>query len=242
MKNILNGHFEIRGTQLRDISGILALRRSVRPSFANWGGAALISQIQHFSKGQYVVTDRRTGKLVGALGTLIVPINEYGVTTSWGDMTADGTFENHDSLHGHTLVQAFCLVDRKFEAEPVRNMLYLAEKAVAKSLGLERIRAGIPLKHFFVYSHRMRPTDYVKAVRNGLLADSWIEEPLKHGFEVLAVVPDYYNKGISSEGYGIIVQRTLKSALVETINSGVARLQNVALAWQSQVPDRTGVF
>jgi GNAT superfamily N-acetyltransferase len=151
--------------------------------------------------------------------SLIVLWDDYDLKASWRDFTDHGMFTNHDPEQGRTLYGAEVMVRPSLQSRGVGKKLYKARRALVERLGLLRIRAGARLRGYHRYANRMSAEEYVIEVVNGELRDPTLSFQLKHGFHVLAVVPDYLHHDPESLGY---------AAVIEWINDAVAKPEDYA--------------
>lgn len=213
----------VRNTTPADFPGIIALSSRVYHGVA-WWAEGLASHLEVFPEGQFVAVREDTGDVVGMSASLIVLWDDYDLSTSWRDFTADGTFTNHDPEHGRTLYGAEVMVAPDMQGHGIGTMLYAAREELARRLGLLRIRAGARLRHYHKYADRMRPEAYVAAVAAGEIRDPTLTFQLHRGFQVIGVVERYLRFDPESLGY---------AAVIEWVNREVAAREGYApTAWQ----------
>jgi GNAT superfamily N-acetyltransferase len=209
----------LRNTEYEDFPGIIELTRKTYPFSAPYDQEQLASQRQMFPEGQFVVVEKKTGKVVGFSSSLIIDWDDYEDHAEWFDMTADGYFTNHDPEHGKTLYGAEVMVDPEKRGQGVGKIIYGAREELVKRLKLLRIRAGARLRDYNRYAHKMTAEDYVKAVVSGRYSDRTLSFQLKRGFNVIAVVSNYLVGDPESLGY---------AAIIEWINHAVALPEDYA--------------
>ncbi len=151
--------------------------------------------------------------------SLIVLWDDYEIMSSWRDLTDRGMFTNHDPERGRTLYGAEVMVRPASQSAGIGRKLYKARRDLAERLGLLRIRAGARLRGYHRFAGRLSAEDYVIKVIHGELRDPTLSFQLKHGFEVLAVVPDYLRHDEESLGF---------AALIEWINKKAAKAEHYA--------------
>lgn len=201
----------VRRATFRDISGILALKSRLTGLSLPWGERELFSQISFFPEGQFVAETTRDKKIVGTLGTLVIFRLDYSLLAKWRDLTANGTFRNHDREHGKTLFRSHLVIDPAFDGTPVmRDLLCQNELKIAEQLGMERIRTGLRFKDYYLF-HHLGPGEYFRQVEQGIIGDSWINQTLDRGFKALALVGQYYPQDWRSDGNAVIAQLDLHS-------------------------------
>ncbi len=209
----------VRATQPQDFPGIIVLCRAVYPGTAPWTEAQLASNLRAFPEGQLVAVAPSDGALIGMAASLIVLWDDYTFTTSWRDLTAAGTFDNHDPVRGRTLYGAEIMVHPAWQGHGVGKELYAAREALARRLGLLRIRAGSRLRGYRDFADSLSVEEYVLRVVRGELADPTLTFQLRRGFRVLAVAPGYLAHDPESLGH---------AAVIEWLNPDVARPEDYA--------------
>ena len=206
-----------------DFSGVRELCALVYPTTPSWSEVQLASHLRVFPEGQFVALDRATGELVGMASSLIVRWEDYGLGANWRDFTDGGKFTNHDPRHGRTLYGAEVMVHPGRRREGIGKLLYLARAALARELGLLRIRAGARLRDYHLHADRLSPERYVAAVVRGELEDRTLSFQLGQGFRVIGVVSRYLSHDPESLGY---------AAVIEWVNDAeAARVGYEAPAW-----------
>ena len=218
MKERLPG-IVVRTTRAEDFPQIIELGVAVYPESPPWTTQQLASHLQVFSEGQLVAVEEGSGRVMGMAASLIVHWEDYDLMTHWRDFTDNGMFTNHDPVRGRTLYGAEIMVNPMAQRRGVGSKIYKARRELVERLGLLRIRAGARLRGFHKYAHRMSAEEYVIKVINGELRVPTLSFQLKHGFQVLAVVPGYLRHDPESLGY---------AAVIEWINGQVAKPEDYA--------------
>lgn len=195
----------VRNTRPEDFPAIERISRLVYPNDFPWSAEYLSRHREIFPEGQLVAVDRSSGEVVGMAASLIVTWDDYEHLDTYNDFTSEGWFTNHDPT-GRTLYGAEVMVDPDRRGEGIGSKLYDARKALAKRLGLLRIRAGARLAGYSQHAHELSAEDYVRAVIAGDLYDSTLSFQLRRGFRVLSVVPDYFARDPRSRGYAAIIE------------------------------------
>jgi ribosomal protein S18 acetylase RimI-like enzyme len=197
---------EVRNTRPQDIPGIVALSQAVyRPPVA-WPEKALASHLSVFPEGQFVAVETATQRVVGMCASLIVWWDEYEMSDSWRDFTDGGMFTNHDPQHGHTLYAAEVMVHPDLQGCGIGKRLYEARFALARRLGLWRIRAGARLRDYHRHADQLTPEQYVEKVVRGELRDPTLSFQLKQGFHVIGVVRHYLSYDPESQGHAAVIE------------------------------------
>jgi len=203
----------VRGVRDTDFAGIRALTAVVYPGTPSWSEAQLASHLRVFPDGQLVAVNGQTGAIVGMAASLIVLWDDYGLGSSWRDFTDGGMFTNHDPTNGRTLYGAEVMVHPELQGKGVGKALYAERRALARRLGLLRIRAGARLRDFHRYAGHLTPEEYVAAVVRGSLVDRTLSFQLGQGFQVIGVVSGYLTHDPDSLGH---------AAVIEWVNTAVA--------------------
>ncbi len=205
----------VRNTRPEDFEQISALSARVYSNVSRWTPEYLSSHVNIFPEGQFVAVEKETKRVLGMASSLIVMWDEYDMTDTWRDFTDGGLFTNHDPDNGHTLYGAEIMVDPDMQGRGVGSKIYAARRRLVKKMRLWRIRAGARLRGYHRVADEMGAEEYVLEVVRGRLKDPTLSFQLKHGFEVLAVVPDYLHQDPDSRGY---------AAVIEWLNPDIARL------------------
>lgn len=194
----------VRHTGPGDFAGIIEMTRRIYPEAPPWTTVQLTSHLERFPEGQFVAECE--SRIVGMSASLIVLWDDYQIDTAWRDLTAAGTFANHDPERGRTLYGAEVMVDPAMQGRGVGSRLYEARRELVVALGLRRIRAGARLRGFHRYAGRLSPQEYVARVEQGLIRDATLSFQLHHGFHVIAVVSRYLLHDPESLGHAAVIE------------------------------------
>ncbi|MEX1016777.1 MAG: GNAT family N-acetyltransferase [Phycisphaeraceae bacterium] len=210
----------VRNTRPEDVDHIVAMSRLVYGSKRQqrWLPHELLSHLRIFPEGQLVAIESRTGEVVGMAASLIVQWDEYETSDTWMDFTGGGTFETHDP-EGRTLYGAEVMVHPEHQGKGIGKQLYAARRAICRSLGLRRIRAGARLRGYGRHADTLSPRQYVARVLAGEIGDPTLSFQIKQGFQVIAVVSNYLSEDEDSRGH---------AALIEWVNPEVVRPEDTA--------------
>lgn len=209
----------IRPTEPGDFPGIIALCRTVYPESPPWTEEQLASHLRVFPGGQLVAVATDDGVVIGMAASLIVLWDDYTFTTTWRELTAAGMFTNHDPARGRTLYGAEIMVAPAWQGRGVGKQLYASREALARRLGLLRIRAGARLRGYQKAADSLPVEDYVIKVVRGEMTDPTLTFQLRRGFRVLAVARGYLAHDPESQGH---------AAVIEWLNPEVARSEDYA--------------
>lgn len=196
---------QVRETRQEDFPGIIRICQQVYRGMPPWREEQLASQRAVFPEGQLVAVDSG-GEILGSAASLIILWDDYEAQGAWRGFTAQGTFANHDPVHGRTLYGAEIMTLPSVQGRGVGTALYRARQALAERLGLLRIRAGARLRGYSACADRMSAVDYVLAVLRGELRDPTLSFQLARGFHVIDVVPGYLRHDPESLGYAATIQ------------------------------------
>jgi GNAT superfamily N-acetyltransferase len=128
--------------------------------------------------------------VVGSASTLIVLLNPGYAEHTWKDITADGTFTNHNSK-GDSLYGADISTHPKHRHEGIGGMLYDARKELVARLNLRRMIAGGRLFNYCEYAEKMSAQEYAEKVVKGELKDLVLSFQLNNGFRFIKILPNY---------------------------------------------------
>lgn len=196
--------YSVRPTRPRDFPRIEEISRKVYPNDLPWTAQYLAVHLDVFPEGQFVAVDAND-YVVGMAASLIISWDEYDHLDSYNDFTDHGFFRNHDPT-GRTLYGAEVMVDPDYRGHGIGSMIYEARRELVQRMGLLRIRAGARLPGYAAVSGDMSPKKYVEEVVEGVRYDATLSFQLKHGFQVLAIVPDYQTRDPRSRNYAALIE------------------------------------
>jgi predicted amidohydrolase/GNAT superfamily N-acetyltransferase len=196
----------VRETDPKDFDSIIELCRAVYPESPSWSRVQLISHRDIFPQGQMVIEERETKNLVGFAASLIIASDNYDWATPWKLFTDNGMFTNHDAKNGKTLYGAEIMVHPDAQGTGAGTELYRSREALAKRLGLKRIRAGARLRGYHQYQTDMSAEDYVRSVERKKIWDPTLSFQLNRGFGVVRVVSNYLKFDRESLGFAAIIE------------------------------------
>jgi len=204
----------VRNTRVADAPAIIRLCHAVYPESPPWTEEQLRSHLAVFPEGQFVAEDAATHDVVGMAASLIVHWEDYDLSTPWRAFTSAGFFTNHDPRHGRTLYAAEVMVAPDRRGQGIGKALYAARRALARRLGLTRIRAGARLRGYHRYADRMSPEAYAAGVAVGRLTDATLTFQLRQGFRVVGVARDYLRHDPESRGHAAVIEWLNPQAVV----------------------------
>lgn len=197
---------QVREMRASDFPGVRALCAAVYPSTPSWTEEQLASHLDIFPEGQLVAARLDTGDLVGMAASLIILWEDYGLEATWRDFTGAGMFTTHDPTRGRTLYGAEVMVHPALQGQGVGKAIYEGRRALARRLGLLRIRAGARLRDYHHHADRLSPEAYVAEVVRGALGDRTLSFQLGQGFQVIGVVSGYLAHDPESLGHAAVIE------------------------------------
>lgn len=196
----------IENTRPERFAAVRELSARVYPDEPPWAEAYLARHRERFPEGQWLALDREADdQVVGMAASLIVAWEDYDRMDRYGDMTAGGTFDNHDPS-GRTLYGAEVMTHPERRRMGIGGKLYAVRRELCCRLGLMRIRAGARIPDYHHHAHEMTAVSYVQRVIRGELHDPTLSFQLHQGFDVIAVVPNYQRLDEESQGYGVLIE------------------------------------
>ncbi len=195
----------VRHVRVTDFPDITALGERLYPQEKPWRPVTLMSQLEHFARGQLVAADRKTDRLLACCATLIVTWGDYGHFHTWDEITANGTFKTHDGS-GTTLYGADIMVHPDTQGQGLGKLLYAARRELCRDLNLKRIRAMARLRDYHRHADVLTPREYVDLVVAGDLRDRTLSFQLNRGFKVLDVAPGYLVNDPESLGHAAVIE------------------------------------
>ena len=195
----------VRPTAPGDIPQLLRLSRSIYGEEGSWKARELLLHQEIFPEGQMVAVGPRSGRILGMVVSLVVPVRRWPVDAPWREITDHGRLTTHDP-RGDTLYGAGIAVRRDTRGLGVGSALYRAREELLLRLGLERIRAGARISGYRQVADRLSARDYVDQVLRGERSDPTLSFQLAQGFQVLTVAKDYLRTDEASLGHAAVVE------------------------------------
>ena len=192
----------IRNTRPADAADLIELQRSVYPSIAAWTEQRVLHQLEVFPQGQVVACYGE--RVVGCASSLVIRWDEWGTDHTWREITANGSFDNHDPK-GRTLYGAEVFVDPRLRGQRVGHRLYEARRALCRRMNLKRIIACGRLPGYHLHADEMSVETYAKKVVWGDLNDPVLGFQLKEGFSYCGVMENYLPDDDESRGHASLI-------------------------------------
>ena len=195
----------VRHTAVRDFPRIREICRACYPGVAPWKPATLMQHLEVFARGQLVVVEAATDRVVGSASSLVVHWSDYGTGHTWDEITGNGTFRTHDST-GTTLYGADVIVDPAAQGRGVGKLLYAARRQVTIDLNLSRIRAMARLQGYHCVAELMSPAEYAAGIAEHRWTDPTVSFQMKQGFRLLQVASGYLEGDDRSHGHAVVIE------------------------------------
>jgi GNAT superfamily N-acetyltransferase len=192
----------IRTTTPVDVPHLVALQRSVYPTIAAWTEERVLHQLGVFPQGQTVAC--YGDRIVGCASSLVIRWDEWSTDHSWSEITANGSFDNHDPS-GRTLYGAEVFVDPRLRGQRVGHRLYEARRALCRRMNLKRIIACGRLPGYHRHAAAMSLETYAKKIVWGDLTDPVLSFQLKEGFSYCGVIENYIPEDAESLGHASLI-------------------------------------
>ncbi|HRP97597.1 MAG TPA: GNAT family N-acetyltransferase [Rhodocyclaceae bacterium] len=193
----------VRHTRESDVPALIALqKRSYPPDMPPWSRTKFCQQLATFPQGQLVA--EYDGRVVGCASSLIVLWDDWCESHTWKDITAAGSFDNHNP-QGRTLYGAEVFVDPDLRGKRIGHALYEGRRNLCRAMNLKRIIACGRLPGYHKYAAEMSAEDYAKRVVWGDLRDPVLGFQLHEGFHYCGVIEDYLPEDRESCGNASLI-------------------------------------
>lgn len=192
----------VRHTRLDDIPALIELQRRVYPYIPPFTERKFRNQLEVFPQGQVVV--EVSGQLAGCASSLIVSWDEWAGLHTWKEITASGTFDNHNP-DGRTLYGAEVFVDPELRGHGLGHVLYEARKALCRAMNLKRIIACGRLPGYAKHADSLSPEQYAQKVVWGDIRDPVLGFQMHEGFHYCGVMEGYLPEDKDSCGHASLI-------------------------------------
>jgi GNAT superfamily N-acetyltransferase len=192
----------VRRTQPEDIPKLIALQKRVYPEIPPWTRVKLEKQLEVFPQGQ--LTAECDGEVVGCASSLIVAWDDWAETHTWREITAAGTFHNHNP-DGRTLYGAEVFVSPDLRGSGLGHLLYEARRELCRTMNLKRIIACGRLPGYHRHAAELTPEQYAQKVVWGDIRDPVLGFQLHEGFSYCGVITDYLPEDKDSGGHASLI-------------------------------------
>ncbi len=192
----------IRRTVESDIPQILGLQQRVYPAALVFSPDQIRNQVDVFPDGQMVASLGDT--VVGAVSSLVVLWDDYGLNHVWKEVTGAGYFQTHN-LDGRTLYGAEVLVDPESRRLGIGGRLYAARRQLCQRMNLKRIMAAGRLPGYHLAKNGMSPELYAMKVIWGDVYDPVLRFQLDQGFQYCGIIHGYLPEDVESDGNAALI-------------------------------------
>jgi GNAT superfamily N-acetyltransferase len=144
------------------------------------------------------------GRPVGCAGSMIVSWDEWAGPHTWKEITASGTFDNHNP-EGRTLYGAEVFVDPDLRGHGLGHLLYEGRKALCRAMNLKRIIACGRLPGYHQHADSLTPEQYAQKVVWGDFRDPVLGFQLHEGFHYCGVIEGYIPEDKESLGNASLI-------------------------------------
>lgn len=192
-----NDPVRTRRWRVEDIPALVAVQRDCYPGMPEetfMDERKLRMQLAAFPEGQFLA--EVDGRIIGYATSLIVILDDESPWHSYDEITGVGTFGTHDPA-GDTLYGSDIAVVPDWRGQGVASRLYKRRKALLRRFNLRRMVAGGRMPGYAEHAKRLKPMQYVEAVKRGELRDPALGAHLKAGYEVRGVHYGYLRDGES---------------------------------------------
>ncbi|MEO6304112.1 MAG: GNAT family N-acetyltransferase, partial [Bacteroidia bacterium] len=207
-------NIKLKPIKKTDFKQITDLQLRCFPGMKPWTELQFNNVLDIFPEGQVCIIVQK--KIVASSCSLIIDFNNYSETSSWNELTANGTITNH-TADGDTLYGMEIMVDPEYRGMKLSRRLYDVRKNLAKHFNLKRILIGGRLPNYYKHQKKMSCDEYVSRVIDKKTYDPVLTAQLANGFALKRILPDYLPNDKESCGYATLLEWTnfnFKSALI----------------------------
>lgn len=199
------GKVELRHLTIEDYEG---LRKSMILAYENWQGAYwqekhIAKLLNIFPEGQIAVLV--DGVVAGCALSVIIKYDHFGDSHNYSQVTGNSTFNTH-SPSGDVLYGIDVFVVPEFRGMRLGRRLYDARKEVCERLNLKAIVFGGRIPHYYKYSDKLTPKEYIQKVKIKEIYDPTLSFQLSNDFHVKKVLRNYMPGDKESEEYAVLLQ------------------------------------
>ncbi len=193
----------VRRATVKDIPAVRALfnRAYAGSGVTDYSAAMLRGQINQFPQGQLLV--EVDGEVLGYCASFRIGGDIALKPHSWQWITGGGYASRHDP-HGDHLYGMEVCVDPDHRGRRIGQRLYDERKKLVHDLALRGIVYGGRLPTLADARERYADAGaYLDAVVAGQERDPVLTFQLRNDFEVIGLLPDYWDEDVQSLGYGV---------------------------------------
>jgi len=195
---------ELRNLRLGDYPQVRTLMERL---YADLGGAwprsTVEALIREFPGGQIAIEDN--GRVVAVALTVRCSYERFSRQHTYEDLIGRRERLHHDP-EGDALYGMDVFVDPDYRGMRLGRRLYEARKDLCRELNLRAILAGGRIVNYHQHADRMRPEQYIEAVRRREIHDPILSFQLANGFEVKRLLKAYMPEDERSRGWGTLLE------------------------------------
>src|SRR5712691_11384267 len=203
-----DGRFAVVRTQPSMADALAAVQEA---SFPTLGAAERMAaghyraHVERFPEGQLAVVEMSTGRPVASSTGFRTHVDFGHYQHRSIDAVAGNWLTRHETS-GDWLYDADIGVRPEFRGRGLSTLLYDAQAALVRRLGLGGQVGGALPKGYQDCRDRMSIEAYVSAVVRGELRDPVLSVALRRGYHVWGLIPGYVDDP-ASDGYGVFIVR-----------------------------------
>ncbi|MEY3027402.1 MAG: hypothetical protein RLZZ238_2299 [Planctomycetota bacterium] len=197
--------YEIRVMRESDHPEISAICATVYPTERPYTESELRAHHALFPEGQFIVEHAPTGAVAGAHFTLVVDMSHFHVDDSWDELTAGGSFSDHDP-RGHTLYGADLFVHPAHQHHGLGRALTEATRGLVRSRRLWRMVGGSRMPGFGKHAGAIAPDEYIALVKRAEMTDPVLTAHLHDGWDAITAIRGYLPHDEESAGWAAVIQ------------------------------------
>ena len=198
--------FRIRNMHADDFGPIREICQQVYPHEPPYTDAELAEHHAIFPQGQFVAEHVPTASVAGVHFTLRIRLADFHIDDSWDVLTAQGTFEDHDPINGHTLYGADVFVSPSFQHHGLAHALTDATRGLVVEEGLWRMVGGSRLPGYGKVAETVSADEYVAEVVAGKRIDPVLSVHIKDGWTAVKPIRGYLQHDPESANWAAVIQ------------------------------------
>jgi GNAT superfamily N-acetyltransferase len=198
--------YRIRHMQVEDFGAIREIGRRVYPHDEPYSEAELAEHHAVFPQGQFVAEHLPSSSVAGVHFTLRLRMADFHIDDPWDVLTRNGSFEDDDPVHGHTLYGADVFVSPEHQHHGLAHALTDATRGLVVEEGLWRMVGGSRLPGYGAVAENVTAECYVADVVLGRRTDPVLSVHLKDGWSVVKPIHGYLQNDPESENWAAVIQ------------------------------------
>ncbi len=197
--------YVIRLMRDSDHAEVSAICATVYPTERPYTEAELRAHHALFPEGQFVVEHASSGTVAGAHFTLVVNMAHFHVDDSWEELTAGGSFSDHDP-QGHTRYGADLFVHPGHQHHGLGRALTEATRGLVRDKGLWRMVGGSRMPGYGKVAGVIEPEEYIARVKRAEATDPVLTAHLHDGWDAITAIRGYLPHDAESAGWAAVIQ------------------------------------